>query len=285
MKVTIVMCEGPHDVAFLSRIMHAVGFHTYNEVLNDYPAFVARFITEHIVNGSLDDLNLKEARGGLFLPSFALVKNDRLLLLYQLKGDSKKEGRKKIISSFDTAFKNAGFGTPGLPQAGDSLSIVYVFDADDKGVVKRVEEINAELSLFLNLGRDASVKQAGFDMLNGIKYGAYIFHIADDNDGHGRLEDMILPLMRIENEDILSDADVLIQKRERREYKLFVEKSKEKDRDFDKQKATIGIMGQLQKSGTPNSTIIEQSAYLTDEVILADNLCRQLIDFVNASFE
>lgn len=284
MKVTIVMCEGPHDVAFISRIMHADGYHTYNEAINAYPPFVFKFMKGSIIKGSIEDLNLKVARGGLFLPSFALFKDDRLLLLYQLQGDSKKDGRKIIVSEFDLLFTQASAGIGDLVREDDSLSVVYVYDADNKGVNLRVNEINSELGEFLNPNESLSVVQAGFVSFHGIKYGAYIFHMPDDVEGYGRLEDMVVPLMSQFNSDIRNDVDVLVGKRETRQYGLFSEKCKKKDKDFDRQKATIGIMGQLQKSGSPNATIIEQSSFITDEQIINDKVCMEIIDFINASF-
>lgn len=284
MRVTIVMCEGPYDVAFLSRIMHADGYHTYNEAINAYPPFVFKFMRGSIIKGSLEDLNLKAARGGLFLPSFALFKDDCLLLLYQLQGDSKKEGRRTIVSEFDLLFTQAAAGIGGLVDTSDSLSIVYVYDADNKGVNNRINEINSELVEFLNPSETLSVVQAGYGSFHGIKYGAYIFHIPDADDGHGRLEDMVVPLMSQFNTDISNDVNDIVKKRETRQYVLFSEKSKKKDKDFDTQKATIGIMGQLQKSGSPNSTIIEQSSFIADEQILKDKTCLEIMDFINASF-
>lgn len=284
MKVTIVMCEGPHDSAFMSRIMHADGYHTYNEPLNNYPTFIAEFLKQYVVRGSLDDLNLKEARGGLFLPSFALFKDNRLLLLYQLRGDSKKEGRKMIVSAFDLLFRQSSSIMGNLLKEDDSLSIVFIYDADNKGVGMRITEINKELEEFLNPARAMQVNHASFDAVNGIKYGAFIFHEPDENDGHGRLEDLVLPLMCQNNVDVKTDVDILISKRENRSYSIFAEKSKEKDKDYDLQKATIGIMGQLQKSGSPNSAIIEQSAFIEQSQILGSDACTKIIQFINASF-
>lgn len=284
MKVTIVMCEGPHDVAFISRIMHADDYHTYGEAINDYPSFVSNFMKRTISRGSLSDLNLKEARGGLFLPSFALFKEDKLLLLYQLKGDSKKEGRRVIVSEFDLLFKQSAMGIGDLIKEGDALSVIYIYDADEKGVNNRINEINSELNEFLNPDRVMSVAQAGFDVCNRIKYGAYIFHILDDKDERGRLEDMVVPLMTTSNDDIRKDVDVLIDKRVNRQYGLFSERSKEKDKDFDIQKSIIGIMGQLQKSGSPNATIIEQSSFIVNEQILNNDSCLEIIKFINDSF-
>lgn len=284
MKVTIVMCEGSHDVAFLSRIMHADGYHTYNEVINAYPPFVSKFMKGSIIKGSLEDLNLKAARGGLFLPSFALFKDDCLLLLYQLQGDTRKDGRRTIVSEFDLLFTQAAAGIGGLVNASDSLSIVYVYDADKKGIKSRIDEINSELVEFLNPSETISVVQAGYGSFHRIKYGAYIFHIPDAADGHGRLEDMVVPLMSQYNKDISHDVDDIVKKRETRQYVLFSEANKKKDNDFDSQKAAIGIMGQLQKSGSPNSTIIEQSSFITDEQIVNDMICLEIIGFINASF-
>lgn len=284
MKVTIVMCEGPHDVAFLSRIMHADGYHTYGAVINQYPPFVAQFLKGHITRGSLEDLNLKEARGGLFLPSFALEKGSNLLLLYNLKGDSKKEGRKTIITSFDVLFRNTGTGLANILQPGDALTIAYIYDADQKGVDARIGEVNKELEEFINPGRDMAVKHGTYDSVQGIKYGAYIFHASDDANNVGRLEDLILPLMKQTAHDIHCDVQAIVEKRRDRHYDLFKSESKAKDKDFDEQKSTIGMMGQLQKSGSPNAAIIEQSHFIDNQQILSDAICREIISFVNDSF-
>lgn len=283
MKVVLAMCEGPHDVSFLSRIMRVKGFHTYNELINDYPPFIADFLRNKITKGNLRDLNLKEARGGLFLPSFALLKDDNLLLLFQLKGDSKKDARKDIVSSFNTLFMNAEM-TKSILRDNDSLSIIYVYDADQKGVERRIEEINMELSEFLNLGRSIHIDQKSFDIANGIKYGAYIFNDPNNQDGGGRLEDLVLPMMCCSNDDVYADVNTLIAKRNERAYRLFAEPLAKKDKDYDEQKAAIGIMGQLQKSGSANSAIIEQSSFITDDDICRSVSCNEVLTFFDQSF-
>lgn len=36
-KILFVLCEGPHDVAFIYRILYNAGFTTYNLCIKDYP--------------------------------------------------------------------------------------------------------------------------------------------------------------------------------------------------------------------------------------------------------
>lgn len=283
MKVTIIMCEGPHDAAFLSRVMHEDSFKTYNNKLIDYPIFVRGFLLKQLNTGSLEDYNLKVARGGLFLPAFALNKDDSLILIYNLGGDSKKDARNRIVSSFNILLREAKSGLSGnLLSEGDQLSIVYFYDADEKGIQSRVDEVKEEIKEFLGIKRDIDIDHAKYCEEGDLRFGLYVF--ANTETSKGKLEDLVLPLMKNNNDDIFVDVESIVCKRKERYYKLFCTPVKKRDKDFDEKKAMIGMMGQLQKSGSPNSTIIEQSDLIDSDGIAKDANCQRIISFLEDSF-
>ena len=45
-------------------------------------------------------------------------------------------------------------------------------------------------------------------------------------------------------------------------------------------KARVGVMGQLEKAGSANPAIIEQSSYLTNEKIKGSPVCEQMYKFL-----
>lgn len=120
---------------------------------------------------------------------------------------------------------------------------------------------------------------AKYIIVKKVKYGAYIFFDQNDNEKHGRLEDYVLPLIKRHNEDIYNDIYPIIDRRNT--YNLFVDSKV----SYDRQKMTIGMMGQLAKPGSATPAIIEQSGMINKEDVKNDSFCKEIFQFINSSFE
>ncbi len=125
-----------------------------------------------------------------------------------------------------------------------------------------------------------------------MKIGAYIFTGLDNN--LGKLEDILLPLMKVNNDGIFSSAESFLDANHdiSRTFPLKLSKDaagtiietrsvKNKDTDFDRIKSVIGIAGQLQRSGKPNTAYISDTDYLTLTKINENEKCRAIIAFFN----
>lgn len=100
-KVTIIMCEGPHDSAFLSLILHANRYKTLKKKLAEYPKYIKKFIIHHITGANVEDLALANAKNDRIIPSYALYQpenENHIVLIFNLGGDSCKAKRETIMS-------------------------------------------------------------------------------------------------------------------------------------------------------------------------------------------
>ena len=289
-QIVTVLCEGPHDVAFITKILKTTGFKSNESIkIGAYPKPINQLLTEEVTKTNVEELNLQEVRQAL-LPSNTLQRDNVYLFLYAMGGDSKiLINSQPLLEKFISFIpKEEGSFDEALP-AGTELSLLYFLDADDKGIPRRIEELNIEIHR--KFTERPFRTHTDFPVFNGIKLGAFVFTGSDDSTG--KLEDILIPLMTESNEPIYQDAENYLTRHfndERLfplklgingEDKMYEERS-ERPRDklkYDALKSRIGIVGQLQKSGSNNVVCIGQTDYLTLEKIQSNRKCQEIIDF------
>lgn len=258
-----ILCEGSHDVAFIVKILKTIGFKSNEGTkLADFPFPMSDMLKNEVKKSNVEELKFTAIRQ-ILLPANTLKNDDNYLFLYALGGDSRKDLRGKILKQFVSFLPNEGEIQTLPPDS--TLSIVYFFDADKKGIESRIAQVNLEIS---EITKDVAFENNAETIeINGLRLGCYIFSREAENIG--KLEDMVLPLMKQGNEKIFGNA------------KAYLDENYDNNRakDFEIQKATIGVAGQLQKSGSTNTVIIAQSDFLTNEKILADAKCQEIISF------
>lgn len=266
-QIIALLCEGAHDVEFLSRILKSNGFSSNDGLkIKDYPYPIDQLLKTEATKTNVDDLNLINVRQVL-LPGATLIKEGTYFLLYALGGDSKKNIRNQLLTDFSNLIPKEG-EISSLPQ-GTNLGIVYFLDADDKGVATRTLELNTEINEIIGIKPFTSHREI-YDFY-GLKLGAYVF-TGEDND-KGKLEDVLIPLMKKDNENIFNNADTYLANH-------FQENRKAQK--YDKDKSIIGIVGQLQISGASNTVCIKKSDYLNNEKINSDNKCIEIAAYINS---
>jgi hypothetical protein len=152
------------------------------------------------------------------------------------------------------------------------LSALYFLDADKIGVRERLSEVSSEVKVVIPEIEDNFITENGMriSLFEGkLKVGAFIF--SKDGEETGKLEDILVPLMKQENEEIFENAEGFIDRH--------FEESRCRGKKFDKGKSVIGTVGQLQKSGGSNVVCIDQTDYLTIEKILNNDQCKAIIAF------
>lgn len=272
MDLKIIMVEGPHDGAFISKVMQVNGYKTCKKTIGEYdPAFVASYLKGQYKNAPVDELNLQSVRQQIVIPSYSLLRGeDEMVLIFQMAGDGREDKRKKLVGDI-FRFLRSSMTAEAVSDSG-KITFVYEFDADEEGVGARLQQVTQEIRQIDEtfpgiMGNGNYVESAG------IRWGAYIF---EDGSGKGRLEDIILPMMEQDNDDIAGFAKDFVDKRG--EFKLF----RTVKPTSHPQKARVGVMGQLEKAGSANSAIIEQSSFLTDEKIIGSPVCCQIFKFLSA---
>lgn len=266
-QIIALLCEGAHDVEFLSRILRSNGFSGNDGLkIKDYPSPIDQLLKNEATKTNVDDLNLITVRQVL-LPGATLKKGGAFFLIYALGGDGKKNIRNQLLTDFSNLIPKEG-EISSLPED-TSLGIVYFLDADDKGIVTRISELNSEINEIIGIEPFTSHKE--IHIQSGLKLGAYIF-TGDDND-KGKLEDVLMPLMKLNNEAIFDSADSYLETNFN---------NTRKAQKYDKDKSIIGVVGQLQISGASNTVCIKKSDYLCDEKIKSDNKCIEIVEYINS---
>ena len=265
------MVEGPHDGAFISKVMQVNGYKTFSKHIGDYqPPMIANYLIGQYKNAPVSELNMQSIRQQILFPSYALAMDNELMLVFNMGGDRRDDKRKKLVTELRDFFISPLSRMAGYVSTDDTITFIYEFDADKDGVDVRLRQASDEIRQ-IDAAFTGFLSNGSYIVSEGVRWGVFVF--ADVN-GTGKLEDIILPMMESGNEDIAKSAKDFVDMKD--SFALFQTEKSTKD----PQKARIGVMGQLQKAGCATPAIIEQSSFLTDEKIKANPACMQLFDFL-----
>lgn len=264
MKSFVIFCEGIHDVYFLYRILKKMGFKSFNKKIKDMPSPLNKYFPLLMKDYNYEEYNILNINP--LLP-FMIKKDDQLILLYAIKGDTRDDNINSIVNAFidfPSSEEDLGF-TKGSNNITET-AFIFFYDADDKGINYRITELKGKLS---ETFRDIENIEHGkfLESENHHNIGCYIFA---DNTEKGKLEDITLPLMTLENEPLFEDIKIFLEKHD----ELIPTPQK---KHF--QKATIGIAGQLTHPGSSNAVILRRSNMITEEKINDSPECNSIIGF------
>ncbi len=260
MNVIITICEGPHDTAFLYKILRHLTFKPYSEKIGNMSDLFKKYFISQVKEHHLEDVNLQNIKPPL--PTI-LKKEETYFLLYPVGGDAKIKAASRIIEDFKKRKEQEEFFDESA-----NYSLLFFYDADEHGIEKRVEMIKKSFSLLLDGLEVLEHKKIIATPLGGT--GCFIF---TKDTKTGRLEDILLPIMNMGNEDIFDDAQQYIDKHKK-------QASSKKATHFNNDKALIGIAGQLQRSGCANTVIIQHADYLSKEKIKNHAGCQEICTFL-----
>lgn len=288
-NIVVILTEGDHDAAFLYRILKANGFVKYSKVIKDFPPPLNNLLATDVLNVSVPDESIQNARSR-FLPSNVVTEGDNMLLVYAIQGDSRGDKRKKLIDAFNIL--NTKDAAQIQVAKDTTISILYFLDADEKGIATRLSEINAELTTaFAGIAFNPFTANASLKTIDDILIGAYIFVEAGKQTG--KLEDVLLPMMEADNEDVFKEAKLFLSIHEKTNlFKGKVEYSttdasikKVIGEKYHPKKSLIGTIGQLQKSGKSNTVCISDASYLNDTKLTTDATCNEIVAFIRKSMK
>lgn len=274
-NIVIVFCEGPHDVAFLSKILKSNGYSANdNSKIGEYPVPYNQLLENEVKKSDIKGLNIQEYRS-VMLPSATLKFGVNELFLYAVGGDTRKDKRQKLLSDINAFIPKSDGEFEILPKQ-TKLSALYFFDSDTKGTQVRLQEVASEIKEIIDAFDNDTFDGNSTQLFDSkLSIGAYIFSAIDSD--MGKLEDIMLPIMKQDNDNIFDNAESFIDENHD------IERSKGKK--FNKQKSIIGTAGQLQKSGSSNVVCIGQTDFLSEEKIKADVKCIEIIGFFNQFIE
>ncbi|WFP30284.1 MULTISPECIES: DUF3226 domain-containing protein [Enterobacter cloacae complex] len=255
-KVVVVVCEGQHDISFISRILHTAGFKTDNRKIKDFPSpFNALFagIASKMI---LADRKLGYQSPNFLLPSVALEMDGKIVFLHNLSGDGRSVERSKLISLYSGLIGDDDFSV----DINYDFRFLFFFDADDIGVQTRLTQIREELALTEPLSNGAVATKGNYEV------GCYIYH-ANQSDT-GVLEDILIGHFASKDQDLLEHVSQFLNEHvldDERTKELHVVDGNEQRKGaskYSEKKSKVNLFGQLQFSGMNNSVIIAKSDFL-----------------------
>lgn len=275
-KHIIVFCEGEHDIAFLSRILFVLGFSAYEKKVKDFHKPFNQLYITNLSNKKFEDTEFKFQRPKRKVPYTVLIKDDILVVFHNFDGDGNfasggAESIKKMYLDLNIESRRKIENYEFI-----SYRFLFFLDSDDIGVEKRLDELKKLMTLEEFENNTIYTKDT-------YEVGAYIFH--DDKDPHkyGKLEDILLEVMKDSNENIFEksknyiEENILTTDRQRR----FICNSEKEEPigriEFKKLKSIISSAGQLQFSGSSNTVIIANSDYIKKADIDANVHCQNII--------
>ena len=275
MNVTITFCEGPHDVAFLSKILKTDFYKTCNIKIKAYPKPLNSIFENSLKNQSYEELNIEQVSSKI-IPRKILKKDENIILLYALGGNRQYARATKIL----TTFIDLSVTEEGLIGADDNKYNFLFFNDADEDLDVEVEKINDFLTTYYK--KDINLSH------NEIKesLGIYIF----SHDGKkGTLESLLKSIIQEDNSELCSDIeefylkyfneDKLKRLKLTTQDNVLVEKRNGKLQKEYKTKATINIAGQLQNSGASQVVTIEHSDLLTLDKLQNNQGVQEIIEF------
>jgi len=267
-NITIVFCEGQHDIAFLSKILYVHGYKEYKKKLKVFK----KPLGEQYLSILREEKNISEKKLGFNpiykIPSVALYNDEELVLFHNMGGDGRVSERAELLSMYKKIQGEDDFSSFGL-----NFKFLYFFDADTSTIQHRIDELNKELILSKNIKHNIILN------VDSYHWGCYVFHKGDIG---GYLEDVLLDLMKPTNETIFENTEAFISSNiltpiERQsEYKPFTDIYNNKCKFKDK-KSIISVAGQLQFSGMANAVIIAKSDFIKKDDILKSDICNNIM--------
>jgi hypothetical protein len=292
-KIVIALCEGPHDTAFLYRVLRSDCYQLFSDKIDKLPNVVTQFIKQGYRKiDTLETLKLDALRN-YNIPNKILYKDDVLVLLYAMGGDSEKMENSKrltLINEYTSTLSltnnkefnpldEDGFSTKQI-----EYSFLFFYDADEDAN-KQIKKSNSYLK---ELKIDGELEHNQYIKNENINYGCFIF---SENGESGALENIMFGLIETEeNQILLNDAKKYFEHSRNNRYKKKrsinysdnpceeISKKKKQAKLYEK-KSILGIMGQLQNSGSSNVVTIEHSDYIKLEKDNIPNSIQEIIEF------
>jgi hypothetical protein len=174
------------------------------------------------------------------------------------------------------------------------ISVLFFFDADDKGIDKRIEQIKKELKLSFPESEAENIDKLvnkEIVLIEDVSVGGFIF--SEDEKDTGLLEDILIPLMKQGNEDIFEKAEEFLAIHEQtilfKDKIIYDEdktiKKKINGQKYSYKKSLVGTVGQLQVSGRSNTVCISDADYLNDAKIKSNATCIDIFNFIQKALK
>ena len=268
MKLVFTFCEGPHDIAFVGRVLRAsASFVSYDGTIGELPEPLPNYLKKRAEQRNIDrlsTLSIKNSKQGdppTLWDGLVSTNGDTLILFFSCFGQDQHKKVGEFIRGFRTLSEAR---RESLPGEANKVATAFLYDADDAGVTeklsvwtKRYAEHFPELGPCLS-GEWASWKDE--------EVGWHIFSAPGSDKG--QLEDIVLPLLNAAAESVHAAATTFVTEN----WPISTAEGKQR-------KAMITAAGQVHHPGDSMAVILANTEHLIDATLAADLSCQQIVTF------
>ena len=144
--VHLMFCEGPHDAAFLNRLLRKqLGFTQEKLKVSELPYPVSNVLQQSIRTLAADDLRLDLAKK-FFLPDYLLTNQASLAMLFNYGGSNRKATMPPFLDNVFTLLGAPTFSGTNNPAERPGFTYTIFTDADTRGINGACRHISRDLA-------------------------------------------------------------------------------------------------------------------------------------------
>lgn len=283
-KALLVFCEGPHDVAFCSKIFtiffkaeKTKGKAGDGLKFSEYPSPFNLIFRTGIEKHAMKDLALDMAHK-FFLPDRSLELGEWIILIFNTGGKTQTEKVKLFIKDFMPLYKQSSVFPEDSTSTILDARFLFLYDADHllpneiaawmKQEFTSVEDTDWSLNDWhINENCRGAVQD---------EKGVYVWC---GPDGKGTLEDVLLPVYLESNPELVKKSSIFVEDAFQWDFDGLITKTHFK-RKAEKNKAVICSAGQGKRPGRPLSAIIEDNVLGENKAFVANPIVSDFAEFI-----
>ena len=286
-KALLVFCEGPHDVAFVQKVLTlCLGFEKMTWKFSQYPSPFNSLFKMSVQDHAAGDLTLDMAHK-FFLPDSVLQKSDHkhLVLLFNSGGSSNIKEVKSLLKGFLSLLEQSSVFPDNSTAIVTQAKYLFIYDADHNGTTKLFKKIKND---FESIDEQSTWFFNELNMLSHNHFAA----LADDKAAYiwgeniqtGTLEDILLPMVEKDQKEIVEKAINFIDN-PLFKWETSSTDTQRKIAQISKwKKAVITCVGQKKYSGASLKVIIEDKdkgeKLIKDNTFKDDPKAKDFADFI-----
>ncbi|WGT34372.1 DUF3226 domain-containing protein [Pseudomonas atacamensis] len=287
MKALLVFCEGPHDVAFIKKIMESIfAFERVTWKFSEYPSPFNQLFKSSVDKHAARDMALDMAHK-FFLPDQVFKRKDDLVLLFNSGGKEQIVKIKELLSDVVPMLNNASVFLQGATEFISESKYLFFYDADDVGAERVRSQAFASFEEVVEgerwmLSPWTPDERNPFAAVSDNK----AIYIWGETPEKGTLEDLLHPIFAVENSECMERAENYIDGAF--SWDLGSEELKKSVAEIARRKkAIITAIGQRKKPGSSMNVVLEQAKLISNQTLRENRSVNDLVVFIDgfAKFE
>lgn len=145
--VHLMFCEGPHDAAFLNRLLKKkLGFEKAGLTISQLPYPLSSVMQQSFKTRAAEDLRLDLAKK-FFLPDYLVRRDTSLVMVFNYGGSSRKHNMAPFLENVFALLGTSPFSLEGEPVTIPRFTFTIFADADAVGLVGARAQVSTDLAM------------------------------------------------------------------------------------------------------------------------------------------